>query len=462
MDNYSEITSLFLNSLRITLKNILPLIQEPPKPCSENSSEPKIPVIEREIDIDPNEKFIIPEYAYRAMEAMPKPEPYRNCYSSEPYSRFPIIPQELLDTYLRFFTEYDENKDEASKIVMAYDYSLLDLINHLRFDIFLWIASELLFAKPEEYEKKQMACYYSFHSSNKISDGRMECSDKVWDTFKEKRHLLTGRIKSFPMPPHFMCVYSDSNIKLEKGKNKANPSYDFFVKDDIYEKLYLEDFLEFEKIIQEGLIHPRNSILNDKEGLHNKPSALLESLVDAYIERVFGFFPVRCAAFNLEEQVPRVITPPSHDKLIVGLIKIAKSNDMIFSKIGFTNTLLYNGAKYIKLFRAVKQSFSSAACLVLNRFIKDYDRKFNFRPDQALNHREHFNILFNHLSTIYNELILLQGTKRTFITDNSPHYNLTNEKKSIIMKHIANPHNTAYEGDIDNPTLFLEIDRDLI
>lgn len=96
MNNYSEITLLFLKSLRDTMRiDFLPHLQKRAESLSNDYISGRDPVAEKLI--------------------------------------------ELRDEYLKFFVDYDHNKDEAATKEMLDDLFLSDLIDDLRSDIFLWI-----------------------------------------------------------------------------------------------------------------------------------------------------------------------------------------------------------------------------------------------------------------------------------------------------------------------------------
>ena len=186
MNNYSEITLLFLKSLRDTMRiDYLPHTLKKPEPCFESHST-------RIINIDISHilncatDYKIPDYVYELTP--PKPEPFYNRYSKQT-NDIPVFTPESCDSFLRFFSEYERNKDEASSTFLKKGFTLLHLIEDLRFDIFLWLASEILFRTPEEYDKALMSNYISFESKNSNTSG-YTCSDKEWITFKISVNFL--------------------------------------------------------------------------------------------------------------------------------------------------------------------------------------------------------------------------------------------------------------------------------
>lgn len=144
----------------------------------------------------------------------------------------------------------------------------------------------------------------------------------------------------------------------------------------------------------------------------------------------------------------------------LGILKMVKSNDMLFSKLDFLWLLLYNNRnRYLDLFRVAKQSFSFIARLTLHRFITDYKLKDGYDPSKALDNHDEFQMLFNRLSTIYKELVEISDLRRTPISDESPIDTLSSERKALIMMHIADPQNLVFEGGIDDCTTYLSFDR---
>lgn len=411
MNNYSEITLLFLKSLRDTMRiDFLPHLQKSAESLSNDYISGRDPVAEKLI--------------------------------------------ELRDEYLKFFVDYEHNKDEAATIEMLDDIFLSDLIDDLRADIFSGIAHELLFKKPEEYTKKQISNYYSFENSSGFSNG-MYCSNNIWERFIKNRRFLTNRIKSFPMPPHFIYAYSDPKIDNKGRKYRVEKAYNLFTTDDLYDKMYIEDFYKFEKIIRDSIIAPRNGIFTEKQGKEIIRNPLLDILARSYIERVFGFFGVRYSVNLLEPLDKNANVYP-----LLGILKMVKSNDMLLSKIDFLNLILFNRRyRYLDLFRATKQSFSSIARLTLHRFIANYKQKYGYDPSKALDNHDEFQMLFNRLSTIYKELVEISDLRRTPISDESPIDTLSSERKALIMMHIADPQNLVFEGGIDDCTTYLSFDR---
>lgn len=347
---------------------------------------------------------------------------------SHPYKRFPKIPRELYDEYSRFFFDYENNKNDASEKKIFKDFSLSDLIDNLRCDLFTCVASELLFRRPEQYEKSDMSQFIEFKSKN-TNINSMEVSDKKWISFRSTRNILTSRIKSIPMPPHFLMVYSDLKIDKDYGKRNFNPLYSFLVSDDVYDRLPLETYLEFERnIIFEGVEIPRDEIL-PKDG---NRSPLLDFLTRSYIERTFGFWGVG-VTINLLAQNRAISRDKRSLSKLINIMKLVKSDDMLFSKISFFNMLYSDYTNFIELFKAIANYFSAVVNKTLDIFSAEYVKNYGNK----------FSDLYNNLTSIYEDLFEkhVNELSQHSVSSDLSIENLTSEEKALIMKHIANPNN---------------------
>ncbi len=427
MNNYSEITLLFLKSLRDTV-----CIDFLPNTIKRSDDDIEIVFYENDYTVVENFDEYVP--------SMPK---QYNSYSKQT-NDIPVFTPELRDIFLRFFSEYERNKDKASSTFLKKGFTLLHLIEDLQFDIFLWLASEILFRTPEEYDKALMSNYISFESKNSNTSG-YTCSDKEWIKFKKKRELLTRRIKSFPMPPHFFFIYSDSRIKAEKGKYRINPSIEFFKNDEVYKNSNLNDFFGFEEIIHKAYEHKTCIIV--EQGVQATPSMLLDYLVDSYIERVYGFNLVRHAimSFAIKDRVMDDFA--YHENSPLGFTKMAKSNDMVFSKIDFLE-IFSESYCYLDLFKAAKKSFGFVACKTLDRFINDYTHVYGFNPILALNDSSKFKKIFNDLSIVCNELDDGRDSKRILSNEKLPLDSLSDYWRKLIGKHLVDPQKLLSEGEL--------------
>ena len=247
------------------------------------------------------------------------------------------------------------------------------------------------------------------------------------------------------MPPHFFFIYSDSRIKAEKGKYRINPSIEFFENDEVYKNSNLNDFFGFEEIIHKAYEHKTCIIV--EQGVQATPSMLLDYLVDSYIERVYGFNLVRHAIMSFAIKDREMDDFAYHENSPLGFTKMAKSNDMVFSKIDFLE-IFSESYFYLDLFKAAKKSFGFVACKTLDRFINDYTHVYGFNPILALNDSSKFKKMFNDLSIVCNELDDGRDSKRILSNEKLPLDSLSDYWRKLIGKHLVDPQNLLHEGEL--------------
>ncbi len=441
---YKEETNLFITALRTTLKQKKDTILNlPPKQPEGRTyllfddvgegprSEEEVEEIRKKIALkDPNAtlRYVPNNYT--------PPIPNNN-YSNE-HCELPDYPQDLKDNLLDIFFDYENNMDRASNLRFTEDYSCADLIDDLRFDLFAWVASELLFKKPEEYTKGIMSLFYDFE--NKAFDGkscikgseRMPCSDKDWERFTKKRCIITDRIKSFPMPPHFLWVYSSSTIKTEEGryKTKTGSSYKFFFKNDAYESLGLEDYLNLEDKIHSDIIGAQHS-------MYTKYSELLNFLIKVYIERVYGFKHM-INEINIVAEYCKLGYDATIKMHSVYISRALKSNELYYTKFAL-NRLLENGDIKFNIVKAVLWSFQGVARDILDAFSEAYNKKYERSPKEAFSDIFQYTKLLDVLSITYEELFSEYKSRKSHEATSSRIDELSMRERQWIMKHIAQP-----------------------
>lgn len=417
MNRKNEITANYLKALKKTIREkIKPYVKD------ENTSNNA-----RTIRISMSDLNFrnIKQITYDASEIEPNLrflEDNKNCHCNAQQDIL-LVSREFCDKYLRFFADFEKNKEEASRIRLTDKYTLLDLIESLHYDLFMWIASELLFVNPTVYSKRHIGYYYIFEDKKRqetlsgTNEGLL-CTNNEWRKFRKKRNKITYRINSFPMPPHFLYVYSFYHIKKNNNKDDNVKLYSFLKSEDAYDKFNLDDYLKFEQeIIYKGIEAQRKGLFPKSDVVS---SAFMNSLADVYIERVFGFALVKYAISTISDI-------PGQDAITVRAnlecLKAVKSNDLFYSKMIFAEMVMDNKG-YLSLFNTISALFVPVALKTLVQFI---NIKWKYKE------------IFAAVSTIYKDLFMNSDLIKRVEKYNVSACSLTDDSKTQIMKIIADP-----------------------
>lgn len=282
-------------------------------------------------------------------------------------------------------------------------YRMSDFLLDIQCDLFTWIASELLFRKPGEFTKEYMRLYLPFEHNKSTING-IPVLNRKWRDFTKNINYLTLRLKNLPMPPHMFYIFSQNIAGVNNKKKRIKPELRFLTDDTIYncsEGINLDTFFRFEKnLISAEIKGARYSIMAENEN----PSELLELLVDSYIERAFGFFMVKFAAFGVIKCQQLAHSGWNSSDFIKRVNFIKSMDDMVFSKVSLLHRCFLCRTSSCIFSTGVSNSFKFIKYRLLENFSNQYIEKFNYDPRNALNDINSFKDLYSNLSSIYDKL----------------------------------------------------------